>query len=480
MRTAFKTLKINLTAIFLVGGFFMVSFLFAHQAQAAGSTLRGLAYWGTNGYVSFNCLDDINGDRLDVLNNLSGSGLYVPPDDKFHFFAPACMFNTHAVTLDANNNFGGQAWNHSQDFISFSGTNTPPDNYAATSGSHCSHTCNSSNSCYACYNEAEQKVYGWARVDKTGDWIRLDSALNPSVKLQTCNSATIVLPGFDIQPGDFVGNASSVLGDLSFNCESESGGSTCATTAYKVYISNLSIGSLTAPHWSYGDACSNGNALAADLNWCVKSGAQAAYEIVINKTDFGATPSTSTAFCWSGIASSSIASDFYPQLSCGTKMQYGTNYYWWIRLYDTNGSSTEWYQYYGNTNADSDGNVDNNPKTFTTYKHEFPTPYFTWSPTDILVGTTTSFVSSSTYFTNSSPNVPQVCNNVFCRYLWTTDDNLAIIASSTYANTGIIFNSATNTKVTLTVTDNENYFCTRAVITSINYDLPVWREIKAQ
>jgi hypothetical protein len=464
------------STIFAIGGFFIIVFLFAQPAQAANSTLRGLGYWGTNGYVSFNCLDDVTGDRLDDIGNLYN----LPEPRGFHFFAPPCEYNQHAVTIDVNNNFSGQAWNYTKGYISFSGSATPPDSYAATSGTNCSNVCNASNNCWACYNESQQKVYGWARVDTTGEWIRLDSAAAIPVRLKTCNNSG-TFPPLDIQPGAFIGYASSPIGDLSFNCQSDTDPTACGTkNGYNVYISNLSIGSLSAPNWTYTEACDNNNALVANLMWCVKSGQQNAYEIVINDSDYGATPNTSNAFCWTGKIPSNTT-NFFPHLSCPRPMVYGHSYYWWIRLYDENGTPTEWYQYYGNSTADTDGNIDNNVKTFTTYKHEFPTPFFIWSPDKILVGTTTTFTASSTYYTDAQPTQPQACNIFACHYLWTvTGDNYAVISSSTEAITDIIFNKATDTTISLKVTDTANYFCTKALISSINYDLPIWREIKAQ
>ena len=470
--------KINkiLATIFMVGGFFIFSIFLAPKAQAAASsTLGGLAYWGINGYVAFDCANDVMGDQLDHAGNLYS----LPTPRGFHFYAPPCVYTHHAVYIDSDNNFGGQAWNQQKGFISFSGTSTPPDGYSVTSGSgHCANTCNASNNCWACYNETEQKVYGWARVDSTGEWIRLDSGLSPAVRLQTCGGSDVA-PGLQVSPGDFIGYASSSLGSLSFNCKTDTDSNACATrNYYKVSLTSLSIGSLKAPQWYYSDACS-GNALGAKLSWCVRSGAQAGYEIVVNDTNYGTTPSTSTAFCWTGIIPSSSADNFYPHLSCVQKMQYAHNYYWWIRLYDSEGVPTSWYQYYGNSTSDTDKNIDNNVKTFTTYQHEFPTPFFVL-PNPILVGTSTTFISSSTYFDINSHNIPQACTIFNCHYVWATDDANAIISATTSVTTGITFNSATSTHIYLTVTDNENYSCSMALISSINYDLPVWREIKAK
>jgi len=276
-----------------------------------------------------------------------------------------------------------------------------------------------------------------------------------------------------------VGTASSSLSDLSFNCESEGGGAgNCATRQYKVYLSNLAIGYLSAPNWSYGQACS-GLARTAVLKWYLKSGQQSAYEIAVSSSN---SLSTSTAVCWSGKKYSSSASQYIIPNSdptCGA-LSYNTNYYWWIRLYDQDDQPTDWYQYSTNSVTDTDGNPDANPLTFTTFKHEFPSPYFTWTPPDVLVGTSTYFTSLSQRYTNAQPATPTPCVGANCQYLWTTSDAGALISSATNSTTTIIFLHATGTSITLRVTDTENYVCSTSTSLNINYDLPLWREIKAQ
>ncbi|MEI6529749.1 MAG: hypothetical protein WCN88_05155 [Candidatus Falkowbacteria bacterium] len=479
MNATCETIYQKLTAIFIVGSFLIMAFIsLVPRAQAATSTVRGIGWWGDGlQEVYFNCLDDKIGDRLDVFQNLSGSGKYSSPNELFHFYSTPCSDLVHGVYIDSDNNFSGQAWNPTKGLISFSGTTTPPDGYGDTSP-NCAHTCNNSNNCWACYNEDSQSVYGWARVDSDGTWIKLNSALTPPVKLQNCG-ATSVWPGYGVQSGDFVGYASSTLGALSFNCKSESGGNMCGLRDYKVYISNLTIGSLSAPNWTYEQACLS-TARGATLKWCKRSGTQTAYEIVVNSTN---TFSTSTAICWSGKKISDFAAQYNLPNSdptCGS-LAYNSNYYWWIRLYDETDTPTGWYQYYGNKSSDSDRNIDNNAYTFTTYKHEFPSPYFTWSPYEILVGTTTNFTAVlSRYYTTAAPNTPNFCVGSNCSYLWSANDSGAIISTTTGQLTGIIFNLATSTLVTLKVTDTDNYYCSMASSTTINYGLPIWREIKAK
>jgi len=476
-RAAGRQTTVILTTFFSIGLFCLAGLLFrAIPAAAATSTVRGLAWWGdTYQYVYFNCLDDIMGDRLDDAENFYN----LPEPRGFHFYSTPCTSLIHGVEISADNNFSGEAWNQTMELISFNATTSPPEP-AYDFNVHCP-TCTLANGCSACYDEDEQKVYGWARVLKDGSWLRLDSALASTtpVKLQSWDVADDpILPGTNVAPGDFIGTASGTLSNLSFNCETENYGATnCATRDYKVYISNLQIGHLSAPNWTYSQACS-GQARSAVLRWYKKSGQQSAYEIVVNDTE---NLSTSTAVCWSGKISSSAAAQYIIPNSdptCGA-LAYNTNYYWWIRLYDENDNPTEWYQYTTNSAADTDANADANAKTFTTYAHEFPSPFFTWEPYDVLVGTTTLFTSASYYYTDAQPDTPQVCTGLTCFYLWQTTDTDALIANATNSTTTIIFSHATGTTVTLTVTDSDTYVCSTSTLLQINFGLPIWHEIKA-
>jgi len=472
--------------IFLIVGFFVFSgfLLLANSADAVNSVLRGQAYWGNKGYIYFNCMDDVIGNRFDETNNLAGGSRYLVPPAAlgFHFYAEPCVEFTHGVEMDDNNFFLGKGWNPSLGNINFEydGSNLPPDyNFAAA---HCP-ACTSGNNCIACYDDAVQSVYGWARIELTGDWIKLDSTSTVPVRLQS-NDLDPVLPGYSVSSGDFVGTASSALGDISFNCESEDypGIGTCASRQYKVYVKNLRLGRLSAPNWSYSSACT-GSALRAILRWGKLSGTQTAYEVIVNDSNIMST-TTGAYVCWSGkvnnpSATQYIVSDTNPD--CGSRFNYNTAYYWWIRAYDEDGVPTEWYQYNSNTLADTDQNLDGQANTFQTFKHEFPSPFFSWEPLEVMTGTSTTFTSESFVYTNAQPDLAQSCDPSRCSYYWETTDPSATIYATTSAITDINFFTATNTTVTLTVTDNEGYVCSSSSPQfRVNYDLPIWHEIKAQ
>lgn len=476
-----------------------VFFAFSQASWAATSTVRGKAWWGDSlQYVYFNCLDDVMGDTLDVQYNFCGgdgtktAGECVPPDYAFHFFSAGCSSLVHGVYIDENGKLSGSAWNYAKGLISFAATTTPdaavPDR-SMLSGP-CP-ACFSDSNCWACYNEQTQRAYGWGRSTVDGSWVRLDSAVTPPVQIKSWNIASSTSPYYALQAGDFVGTATSGLGNLSFNCQSENGGfSNCGTRDYKVYISNLQVGNMSAPNWTYSEACNSSVARKVVLKWQLKSGyqpdygmGQTAYRVIVNTVN-----STSTPVFDSGKMIGSASQLICPGPSCAWTPNYNTSYYWWLQLWDADDQPTEFYQYKYNTATDTDGNPDANNLTFTTYKHEFPSPFFIWEPYDVSqqVGTSTEFTSysattTSKYYTTAQPSVAQSCATPNCQYLWTVDNNPgSTISATTSASTSIVFMYATRTVVTLRITDSDGYYCSRSEELYVNFGLPIWREVKAQ
>jgi len=470
-------------------------FLNTKTAQAlplTTSTVRGSALWGSNGYLYFSCLDYVTGDRFDDPYNLcggiNGSILVcgtIP--NVFRFYVAPCSGSSHQVYISNTGNFSGSAWNYFRGYVTFDATSTAPlADYSFNV--NCSNPCNASNNCLACYNENTQKVYGWARVIDDNSWINLQPATtSPTVQIKSWNAASSTSPFYsdlNLKPGDFIGFATSTNADLSFNCLSANEGSSCDT--YKVYISSLALGNLSAPNWTAYQACA-GSARGADLRWYQRSGQQTAYEVVVSKIN---TFSTSTAVCWSKKQYLSINKFTLPTVipsampTCAT-LEYNQKYYWWIRLFDENDQPTIWYQYDSNSVADTDMNSDGNVSTFSTYKHEFPNPYFTWTPVDILVSATTTFTNISSYYTDAGPITPQPnCVGPSCLSTWTTTDPGAIITAPLHppgpASTSIFFLQATGTTITLKVQDSESYICSTSTTRTIQYGLPIWREVKAE
>lgn len=424
---------------------FLLSPIKSAKASSA-ENIRGWAYNATYGYISFNCLDD-------------GFAGQFPFTFTFIFNIFPCSISQHGVNLDADNIFSGDAWNSSLGYITFMSASTTPDGGAFRS--HCEKNVSTST---ACYSEADGQVYGYMRVKTTGTWINLnDTAMSPATRMTDYNAP---------QPGIFSGYASSSFGSVSFNCTNDD---SCGTNPYVVKIGQVEIRNMVAPNWNSAAACSSG-ASKAVLSWNRRGGVQSAYQVIVSTGN-----SSSSGVVYNSGMTSGPAAQTAP-----ITLAYDTPYYWFLKLWDVSGSSTPWRQF--NTSGTKDWISDNfsrntarslNPNlTFTTYKHEFPRPTFTYTPEEIVVATSSNnFVSDSYYFNDGGTLNP--CSGSICTYLWTVSDPGATILSSTAASTSIMFEKATSTVVTLKSTDDAIYSCSTSTVLDINYALPIWKEVKA-
>lgn len=446
----FLFLLLPLTALFLPSSF--------EVARASvNENVRGLAS-SSQGYISFNCLDDDFAGRF-------------PFTFTFRFNVPPCSFSQHGVNLDMENKFSGLAWNPVLGFIDFAPTQSPP-NY--NFNVNCQYPCNAGNGCTACYNDENGRVFGWAYVIGNGTWIELNSAISPETTI-----TNYLAP----QPGIFAGYASSSFGAIMFNCANNG---SCGTFDHKVYLWKLELKEMSAPNWSFNDACNQG-AQRATFKWLRRSGTQTAYRVIVNTVN-----STSSPVFDSGILSGSASQLVCPGPLCGFIPSYGTSYYWWLQLWDENNQATPFFQFntnvYGtqsltdNVAANTINNPDDPHLTFTSYKHEFPTPYFSWNPTDIIVGSSTDFVSNARYYTAASPNSnPQACVDGLCQFLWQISDGAGLIANATRSTTTIVFWNKNPKSVSLQITDPDLYTCsTSSPVLTINFQLPLWKEVKAE
>lgn len=434
--------------------FFAVSFVSADKALASENhNVRGWADspWG---YISFNCLDD-------------GFAGHFPFTFPFVFNMAPCVDNQHGVNLDFNNNFSGKAWNSLLGDIALESSLTPPDE---TFRSLCNNggTCTAANNCIACYNEDDEGIYGYMYVESTATWIRLDSPT--AVTLSNYEAVT---------PGIFRGYASvsdgTLNGTVKFSCLDEG---VCDTNNYQVKIGPLEIKQLIAPNWGAQDACGLSQANRAILRWERRSGMQSAYQVIVSLQN-----STSTGIVYNSFKVSHPISNPVKQVTLS--LAYDTPYYWFLKLWDDRDVETEWRQFDTQLNGDWvthnwDRNVQRSPdpyKTFTSYKHEFPKPYFTWEPEEIVAATTSnSFISGSYYYNDG--NTYSSCEGVNCQYLWTTSDVDDDITYPTTASTSINFARVINNLITLRVSDNDGYTCSTSTVLDINYALPLWKEIK--
>lgn len=457
---------LGLRLAFLVMAIFVLFFSLSHSVSASTSdNIRGNAWNATYGFISMNCLDDVNG----------GAFPYTFP---ISFYMPPCSNLQHGVNLSSDNIFYGQAWNQGLGLISFISSSTPPDNRAFAVNCSKPSACTAGSSCIACYNEATRQVHGWMKIESLGDngWVNLNSDINHRVSMSNY---------LDPEPGVFNGTASSTIGDILFNCSVNNSCSSIPDyTNWRTVLWQVTVSKMSAPNWGAADACSS-IAKKAVFKWFLKAGQQTAYQIIINTTN-----STSSPIFDTGKKTGSATQYSCPNAFDACALNYGTAYYWWVRLWDIYDNPTEWRQFYHpgsdldilTDNSQENDNLSGNPDyTFMTYQHEFPSPFFSWTPENPLVGTTTDFTNQSKYYVSLWPNYnPQDCGSN-CSYTWTTSDPGAIISDANKATTSIIFSQAAGATVSLLVSDPDKYQCTLASpVIDVNFDLPIWREIKVR
>lgn len=427
-------------------------------------------------YIYFNCIDEDTGR--------------FPFTFPFYFSVDPCTLefsgynvgdDGYGVKIDDDNILGGYARAEIgiSGLISFQ-DGIPPEEEYNTLYNNCPgvniSNCNQDNGCSACYNEETERVYGWAKVIDDGSFIQLHNLVG--------DDGTIMNNYNSSNPGHFLKYARhDAWGKISFNCLNDF---SCGTESYSVYRWDLKLKEMSAPNWSYAQACSSQGALNVVFKWKLISGLQTHFEIKMSAEN-----NVDTAIS-SGKIFSSNKQLTCPGASCipvlYNLLDYNTPYYWWLKLYDDdNDQQTDWIQFNHQEGGigvltDNKG-VNLSNLTFTTYRHEFPSPFFDWSPQSIIAGTSTDFwvTDSSGYYTESKPNEMFSCYGDDCGALfnWTSNSHAYIDSPST-ATTSIIFNRITSGQtITLKMTDPTGYYCSiTESMGMINYNLPLWREVK--
>ena len=396
---------------------------------------------------------------------------------------------TYSVNVNREGEFSGYAWNEKVGWVSFgknaSSTGAPPDNYAFTSNCMNTTTCSSATNCIACLNLDNKNIYGWAKIIKYENddgWI--------SLRGTTASSTYGLYAESTDEIRGFAWNANETrngIGWISFNCL-ESITSSCTTSSYKVEIPNFPPRALdlTASNWSFLNAC-QGGARNAFLTWSFDDledgSSQTAYQVIVDTVNHTETElnnlsdgaGTATPLKTSFASSSAISFNPTNNTHRNIALQYDTAYYWWVKLWDSQNSSSTWIQY--NSLLDTD-NDDGNNLTFTTYKHEFPDVSFSWLPTKPVLGQETNFISSTTIYAATTT----------ADYLWTiTPDNsyhfsasTSPITSPTSTNIYVFFMNALINNVSLRVTDVDGYYCETSDSTQNVVPMPLFKEIKAE
>jgi len=154
-----------------------------------------------------------------------------------------------------------------------------------------------------------------------------------------------------------------------------------------------------------------------------------------------------------------------------------TQYYWRVRVVDSQENDSGWIYYYDNTDNDqfpvppgSPGNPgqpgDGNPETFTTAVHAWPWPTFYWTPMIPADDEEVLFVNTTTFYNGASS------------YYWTFQDATPD-SSPLEAPPLVTFTSMGPKKVTLRATDSDGYSCLKGSTVYVGGKLPSpdWIEV---
>ncbi|MDP2709369.1 MAG: PKD domain-containing protein [bacterium] len=405
--------------------------------------------WNSNiGWISFNCTND----------------------------DPACGASNYGVSIDpASGDFSGYAWSQSVGWVSFNRADTgaPPDQPYKN------------DSILANYNFASGEISGWAKILAMGDdgWIKLrkfSSDSGPAYGLSV-DPATSEVSGWAWNAND---NGSGI-GWLSFNCSNDS---SCGTSAYAVIADvnrpPAAIG-LTAPNWSFNEAGQFG-ALGAKLGWVFsdedQAASESAYQIIVNTVNNISNPLFDSGKC-AGYNDPSASCKInagvgqFP-LDSAMALNYNTRYYWWVKVWDDRDEASVLKQY--NTTPDTPLEADDGQTfTFTTYKHELPDVDFSWFPANPSKDEEVKFTDLSQVYLSAAPDTAVACASELCAWAWSATAGATIDDPATSTPT-IIFNSAGNSTVTLTVTDNDGYYISKLYVINVNAKLPKWKEVKPE
>ena len=166
---------------------------------------------------------------------------------------------------------------------------------------------------------------------------------------------------------------------------------------------------------------------------------QSAYQVQIdNNPDFSSPE----------VDSGKINSSSNSYATLAGKLSWNTTYYWRLKVWDSNGLSSDWIL----------------GPSFNTPKHAYPSINFSWSPSKPTVKEVVQFVDQS-----------EVYNAKKISWYWTFQDGNP--SFSTQQNPTTTFSSTGPKKVTLKVTDSDGYSCTDSKTVQISLPLPQWKEI---
>ncbi len=252
---------------------------------------------------------------------------------------------------------------------------------------------------------------------------------------------------------------------------------------------------LTAPNWGSDKACKTnsihtdgtGESLRALLKWKYVDSpgdTQSAYRVIVRKNGGGQV--INTGKCSSIGGNCRINSDcincYFPLYETDTNFDYNTSYEWSVEVWDTNGNNSSVISYDVIFDTDNDDGVNT---TFTTYKHKFPEPNFTWFSNNPSINEEVMFMASSTSvcYESFDPDTNIHCGDSSI-WDWSRISGSDISADSpnpNNASTTIIkfIQSGQEIGIQLNLTDSDGYSCSTSTINDkTKQNLPSWIETK--
>ena len=415
------------------GIIFTAVFLVSSARAQSDYNVYGWAWSGNIGWISFNCLNDYNGDGKRE-NHCDG----VNPKT-----AEGSSYVSYGVDIDPNNgNFSGYAWSDNIGWISFENNDVSGCPFSP---------------CRAKFDSKTGEVSGWARALSASDgwegWIRLRGSWNNGVSINS-----------NVSPAEFEGWAWSdkVIGWISFNCSNSAG--SCAASNYKVmtdFSSKNQLPEAVSLEFSQGDYCASPSRPPVFLNWTFQDSdpgdSQFFYEVKVYDSK-GKLADNSGKVNTQGLSGPNYT--YIPKLSYGNE-----TYSWTLKVSD----GKSW------SDQIQGGN-------FQVYQ-KWPDPDFVWCPEKPSPGQLVQFCS--VFEADLCEKGAETCSDMkngedltFCEagcvsWLWDFGDNV----SSDKKNPNHIYSGpSVNYEVKLTVTDSQGNSC--PVSKNLKgLTLPFWREI---
>jgi|AntRauTorckE6833_2_1112554.scaffolds.fasta_scaffold00180_6 hypothetical protein len=423
--------------------------------SAVTDNVRGFGHSSeSQSWISFNCASDPTAGGQNIFTfSFDDSAEVSEPTMYFSF--PSCAQNDYGITINESTGaVTGKALSDHYGWIDFNHATNPFDPKAF-------------------YNSSTREITGTAYVESLG---ATDGKVN-------FNDMIVDVNGF------WHGHmTNSAMGNVKLNCDDSTPTSShpsCTDSYFKVkYIMPLKMETLSAPNWSPAQVCS-GFANKAILRWQTIGDPQSAYRIII---DTDSVRDDDPVHFDSGKITSAAQQFICPSTTNSCTLDYDTSYYFWVQLWNSIDEPRDWVQFNtneaGHTLTDNESyNNANSPNpnlTFTTYRHDFPEPSFTWTPTDIVIGDEIYFEGQADYYTDANPNNNiQNCTDSTCDFAWSTTV-ASDISNATNSTTTITFTQSASGSVILQVTDPDGYTCTKVEPVSVEYENPIWREVKPE